>query len=217
LNAGIKCAVLLALAPGPLVAQGFLDQFSYDGLGFSGIGVDAGVIWSDRLTRESVGSIRIDLGLIAPRIRVMLGAAYYKGQLDPSEVRQFETRLRRVITDPTGDATVSVGNIDWATVATAIDFQYLIPVAGPVVSYLGLGLGMQFWNGSGPAIDGTFVEDALDTIGAAGTGSAGFEVRLNGNLNATAEVRGALTSELRTVSTRFGFMYRFGRGGGTRR
>lgn len=209
MNAGIRLTLILLAAPQAALAQSFLEQFSYDGLQFSGIGVDAARVWSDRLSPEWSGGLRIDYGLAAPRVRVMLGASYFKGQLNADEITEFEASLRRVVTDPTGDATVTVGQIDWAAFEGSVDLHYLFPTAGRVLAYTGLGLGVQLWNGSGAAIDGTFVEDALDTIVAGLAASAGLEVAVSNAVFATIEGRGGLTSELRTASLRLGMLYRF--------
>lgn len=209
MNAGIRLTLILLCAPQATAAQSFLEQFSYDGLRFSGIGVDAARVWSDRLSPEWSGGLRVDYGLVAPRVRVMLGASYFKGQLNDSEVADFEASLRRVVTDPTGDATVNVGQIDWATLEANVDLHYLFPSTGRLLAYTGLGLGVQLWNGSGAAIDGTFVEDALDTIVAGLSASAGLEIALTSSVFATMEGRGGLTSELRTASLRLGLLYRF--------
>lgn len=209
MNAGTKLSLILLAVPQAVTGQSFLEQFSYDGLRFSGIGIETARVWSDRLSPEWSGGLRVDYGLIAPRVRVMLGASYFKGQLKAQEVAEFEASLGRVVTDPTNDATIDVGQIDWATFEGVVDLHYLFPSQGRVLAYTGLGLGVQLWNGSGAAIDGTFVEDALDTIVAGLAASAGLEIALTSNVFTTVEGRGGLTSELRTASLRLGLLYRF--------
>ena len=44
--------VCMAATPVTLPAQGFLEQFSYEGLRLSGLGVEMGGVVSDRLTAE---------------------------------------------------------------------------------------------------------------------------------------------------------------------
>jgi len=63
-------------------------------------------------------------------------------------------------------------------------------------------------NGSGAAINGTFMEDALDVITAGLNGTMGFEFNLSPAWRFTVDGRGVLSSGLRSVSLRTGVMYR---------
>ncbi len=209
MSAGTRVFLLtLLFLPRSLTGQGFFEQFSYDDLGFSGIGIEAGPVWSDRITTEFSAGFRVDYGLIAPRVRMVFGGTYFKGDLNQSEILRFESNLRGVVIDPTGDALVDVGDITWSNLETTMDLQYLAPIARVVVGYVGFGLGVHLRNGSGAAIDDTFVEDALDTIAAGANLSLGIEVAATDNLLAAIEGRGGLTSELRTLAVRAGIIYR---------
>lgn len=209
-------AGLAWLGPGRLEAQGFLEQFSYEGLRLSGIGIEFGVIGSDRLTTESSGALRLDWGFIAPKIRVLIGASYFRGAFEPREIAAFESRLRRVVRDPTQDFTINVGEITWATVEADLDLQYVF-AAQPLTTYLGLGLGVHLRDGEGFAIDRTFVEDALDTVQAGLNVSLGGAFQLIPHLQLTVDLRGSLTSELRAAAARGGLMVRLPGGGSAAR
>lgn len=208
LRVALALAGWLAIAPATLSAQGFLERFSYEGLRLSGIGVEMGGLVSDRLTAEPSPALRLDYGVLAPRLRVLLGASYFKGQFNQDEINRFAQRLRRVVSDPTDDFTINVGAITWTQLELDGDLQYLFP-ADRVQTYLGLGIGVHVRDGDGQVIQGTFVEDALDTIAAGLNLSLGVEVSLVRALAATVDLRGALTSELRLASARGGLMYRF--------
>jgi hypothetical protein len=195
-------------------AQTFLEQFSYDGLAFKGVGVEVGPVWSDRLTRELSLGFRVDYGNIAPRVRLLFGGSYFRGQLNESETAKFEQGIRRAISDPTGDVVVDVGQIVWTNIEVNMDMQYMIPAGASYLFYGGAGLGVHVRNGSGDVIDGSFVEDALDTIVAGATVSAGFEWAVLRHLSFTMDLRGVMTSELRLVSARTGMMVRFARAAG---
>ncbi|MBI3081475.1 MAG: outer membrane beta-barrel protein [Gemmatimonadetes bacterium] len=199
---------LAVFAPATLRAQGFWEQFSYEGLRLSGIGVEMGGVVSDRLTAEPSPALRVDYGVLAPRLRVMFGASYFRGEFNQDEITRFAQRLRRVVRDPTGDFVIDVGSITWSQLEIDGDLQYLFP-ADRVRTYLGLGIGVHVRDGDGTAIEGTFVEDALDTIAAGVNLSTGVEVALVAHLAATVDLRGALTSELRLASARGGLVYRF--------
>lgn len=204
----ISLMVALMVLPGALRGQGFLEQFSYDDLGFSAVGLEAGIVWSDRLTTEWSGGLRMDYGMIAPRIRVLVGGSYFKAVLNQDEIDEFEESILRVIDDPTGDATIDIGEITWADLQLNTDLQYLVPAGPRYFFYFGLGMAAHIRNGSGAAIDGTFVEDALSTITAAAVGSIGVEIAAAEQLHLVLDTRGSLSSELRTLSVRLGAMYR---------
>jgi hypothetical protein len=208
LNTGIRVATLLLLFPASATAQGFLEQFSYEGLGLTAIGVDFGAIASNNLTTEPVGGLRIDYGAFGPKVRLVFGASYFKGEFSDEKIAEFEQKLANVVQDPSGDFTIDVGSVTLADVEAFLDLQYLPGGWGRVQPYLGLGASAHIRNGDGAAIDGTFVEDALDTVAAGMNVTVGLEVAIVRWLSVLAELRGGLTSELRTVSARGGLMYR---------
>ena len=206
--------VVAALAwPRLVAAQGFWEQFSYEGLRLTGIGVEAGASVSDRVTTSASLAFRVEYGRIAPRVRVVLGGSYMRGDLRADEITRFEQQLRKVVDDPTNDFTIDVGSITWTEYRAGLDLQYVF-TDSRIRPYAGLGLGIHVWNGSGDAIAGTFVEDALDTIAAGIAGSAGVMVGITRRLDATAEVRGEATSELRSLVVRGGLMIRLPHGTG---
>ena len=207
-NRAFLTAIALLVAPQSLGAQGFLDEFSYEGLGLVGIGLDVGPVASDRVTTEVSIGVLVDYGMIAPRVRVLFGVNYFKGELDQNEIDNFKDRLLLLIRDPTGEATVDIGQIRWSNLEATLDLQYVFPSGPRYFTYLGLGMGVHIRNGSGAAIDGTFVEDALDTITASADLSLGVEVALTNRIHFTTNVRGVLSSELLIASARAGFMYR---------
>lgn len=206
----LLCVILLSQ---PVTAQGFLEQFSYEGLRPSGLGVELGALASDRLTRALSPALRLDYGMIAPRVRVLFGLAYSRGDFNDTEIDAFEQQLRGVVNDPTNDFTIDVGRITLTDVEADLSLQYLFDAGSRVTTYLGTGIGVHVRNGAGDAIDGTFVEDALDTIVAGLVVSLGAQVAMSPYVHLTADFRGGLTSELRTASARGGVMVRWPPGG----
>lgn len=205
--------VAALVAPPALAAQDFLDQFSYEGLGLAGLGIDVGRVASDRLTSEWSLGVRVDYGMIAPRVRVMLGASYFKGELASDQIAEFESSLGGVVRDPTGDAVIDIGRITWANLAATVDLQYMFTASERFTSYVGVGFGIHLRNGAGEAIDDTFVEDALDTVAAGASGTLGIEVALTNFIHVMTEIRGGLSSELLLASVRGGVLYRLPGGG----
>jgi len=204
--------LLLAAAPsGRLAAQGVLNQFSYDNLRLSGIQVDAGPLASSQLTGTVAGGLRIDYGMIAPHVRVLLGLSYFRSEFDQQAINRFERRLDSIVNPGTPD-NINLGRISLSDVVGDVDFQFVFPQGHGVTAYLGTGISIHARNGSGAAINGTFMEDALDVITAGLNGTMGFEFNLSHAWRFTVDGRGVLSSGLRSVSLRTGIMYRL-RGG----
>jgi hypothetical protein len=194
--------------PNLLAAQGFLEQFSYEGLRLSGVGIELGGIVSDRLTSELSGAVRIDYGSIAPRVRVLIGASYFKGDFDSTQVDEFENNLARIVDDPTNDFTIDVGSVSWSDLAIELDLQYVIGIGAKAAGFVGVGLAAHVMNGSGESISDTFVEDALDRVDLGLNLSLGTHVQLVPSVYLTMDVRGSLATELRSAAARAGLMYR---------
>jgi hypothetical protein len=201
--------LLLAISPSArLPAQGVLNQFSYDNLRFSGIQLDVGVLGATELTGATVGGLRVDYGRIAPRVRLLLGMSYFRSQFDQQARRRFEQRLDSIIIDPSGDDSINVGRIALSDIVGDVDFQFVFSQGHGITAYLGAGVSIHARNGSGAAINGTFVEDALDVITAGLNGTMGFEFNLSPAWRFTIDGRGVLSSGLKTASLRTGIMYR---------
>jgi hypothetical protein len=209
-RAAVLTAVLLAVGPSArLPAQGVLNQFSYENVRLSGIQVDFGALGSSELTGAVVGGLRVDYGRIAPRVRVLLGASYFRSEFDGEARTRFEQRLRQFVIDPSGDDTIRVGRIFWSDLTADLDLQYVLPQGRGITTYVGIGASVHLRNGSGTAIKGTFVEDALDEISAGFNASIGAEFALSRVWRFTLDGRGVVSSGLSTVSLRSGFMYRW--------
>ena len=104
--------------------------------------------------------------------------------------------------------TIDVGRIQWSDLTADADLQYVIPQGRTVTAYLGVGLSVHLMDGSGAAINGTFVEDALDGVSAGLNGTLGFEIATSPTWRFTVEARGVLATQLSTGSLRLGLMYR---------
>lgn len=211
LAGGRLAIVTMVLTAGPLArlpAQGVLSQFSYDNLRFSGIQLDVGVLGASELKGALVGGLRLDYGTIAPRVRLLLGLSYFRSEFDREARTRFEDRIRQFVTDPSGDDIIDVGRIFWSDITGDLDLQYVFPQGRTATAYIGTGLSLHLRNGSGGAIDGTFVEDALDEIAAGLNGTIGVEFHLAPKWRLSFDGRGMISSGLSTLSLRWGLMYR---------
>ena len=202
--------LLTAVPSFRLSAQGVLDQFSYDNLRLSGIQVDVGPLGASKLKGAIVGGVRLDYGRIAPRVRVLLGLSYFRSEFDNDASARFEQRIRALVNDPDSNFTVNVGRIFWSDLTGDLDLQYVFPQGRGVTTYVGAGASVHLRNGSGGAINGTFVEDALDEISAGFNATVGVEFHLSRGWRFTLDGRGVISSGLSTVSLRSGIMYRLG-------
>jgi len=212
----VRTAAVLALLrtaepANRLAAQGVLNQFSYDNLRLSGIQLDAGLLGASDLIGSTVGGLRIDYGRIAPKVRLLLGVSYFHSRFDQQALQRFERRLDSIV-NPGAPDSINLGRISLSDVVGDVDFQFVFPQGHGITAYLGTGVSIHVRNGSGPAINGTFMEDALDVITAGLNGTMGFEFNLSRAWRFTVDGRGVLASGLRSVSLRTGIMYRL-RGG----
>ena len=157
---GFALALLLSNIPTVrLWAQGVLNEFSYDNLRLSGIQIDAGVLGASDMMGTTVGGIRFDYGRIAPKVRLMFGLSYFRTQYANEARDRFERRLDSLVNPSTPD-TINLGEIRLSDVIGDVDFQLVFPQGRGITAYVGTGVSIHVRNGSGAAIDGTFVDDA---------------------------------------------------------
>ena len=194
--------------PVPVSAQGVFNQFSSENLKLSALQIDLGPLGGNNIRGTLSGVVRLDYGLIAPKVRVLLGLSYFHADLSSAALRGYEQGLRRVVNDPDSNYTINLGNVTWSDLTGDLDLQYVLPQGHAVTAYMGVGLGVHIRNGSGKAIDGTFVEDALDQITAGVNGTIGAEIGAK-HWRVTVDARGVLSRGLSTVSLRTGVMYRW--------
>ncbi|NNG17727.1 MAG: hypothetical protein HKM89_14725 [Gemmatimonadales bacterium] len=115
-----------------------------------------------------------------------------------------------MVNDPEGNFTIDLGQARWGDVALGLDFQYLLGTwrGGRWQPYLGLGTSEYFRNGSGTAIDGTFVEGALDNISAGINSTAGWDIALARGVVLNVGGRAVLASDLRANGLQAALGYR---------
>jgi hypothetical protein len=200
--------LLSSTLPVPLSAQTLLEQFSYDNLRPSALQVDVGPLGGSNIRGTLTGGVRLDYGLVAPHVRVLLGLSYYKADFSAAARTRFEQRLRSIVNDPDSNYTIDLGAITWSDVTGDLDLQYILPQSRAVTAYLGVGIGAHLRHGSGAAINGTFVQDALNEITAGLNGTLGAEIGAK-RWRLTLDARGVLSSGVSTVSLRTGVMYRW--------
>jgi len=190
-------------------AQGVLSQFTYDELRLSAVQFDAGSITTHDLRGALVWGLRLDAGYLAPHVRVLVGVSRTSSLFTGRAVARLNRTLLALVNDPDSNATIDVGRVRLSDVMLDLDLQYVFDDGRPVTVAAGLGAGVHFRNGSGRAIDNTFIEDALDGVAPAVNGTLALGVALAPAWRLTGELRGTLLSDYSSASARVGFQYRF--------
>ena len=99
-------------------------------------------------------------------MRVLLGLSYDRGELDQHTTADLRRKIASLVQDPDSNFTINVGRIFWSDLTGDVDLQYVLPQGKSVTTYLGVGMGVHVRKGSGKAIDGTFVADAMGGVDA---------------------------------------------------
>lgn len=201
----------MLLAPGRAAAQGSLfERLNLDRLQFAGIGVAAGGVAPSQVEATRLYALHADYGEIVPRWRVVFTAAYWGSQYKDEVMRTFADSLRRVIIDPSGDDTLDVGRINVSDIALGAEMRWTPRQQSFLRPYVGGGLATHVINAEGAAINGTFVERALDyiTVGLAAVG--GIELKLHDHFAVGGQARYDFLSGVRFPSARVSATYHFG-------
>lgn len=208
----LAAALLLAL-PGSGRAQTLAD-YDYDQLSFRGIGLDWGLVWPNKVEATDAWGLRIDLGFLGPAVRIVPSVTYWSADMKRSELNRLADALNEL--PPLIDEGVTIdgddlGTVDWGNLAFTIDAQGVFTIPGNVITYFGAGAGVHVLNGSGGAIEDTFVEDLLDTVAAGFAVMGGLEYDATRHFRLYGEARYALTSDVRYPQIRFGGAFMFPR------
>ena len=170
--ATVAGVVATSMAPCEAQAQDLAD-YDYENLSFRGISFDVGYLYADNVEETRTLGVRFDLGFLGPGFRIMPGVTYWESTLDRIEVERFEARLGTLTANQGGTIPAggfNLGDIDRKDIVLGLDGHYVWAVPLNLFFSTGVGLSAHFLNGSGPAVDDTFVEDLLDSV------SAGFNL-----------------------------------------
>ena len=173
----IAGVVATSVVPFEAGAQDLAD-YDYENLSLRGISFDIGYLYADNVEDTRTLGVQFDLGYLGPGFRLMSGVTYWESTLAQTEVDQFETRLGTLTADQGGTVPpggFDLGVIDREDIVLGLDGHYVWAVPLNLFFSTGVGLSAHFLNGSGPGIDGTFVEDLLDSVAAGFNLHAGLE------------------------------------------
>jgi hypothetical protein len=202
---GVLFAVLfILLGARPAAAQSLAD-YDYENLSFQGVMLDVGYMSGTRVESTATFGGRVDLGLLGPGVRVTLGFNRWSSFLVRSEVRRLEVKLEELIEEQTGMfVPVNLGDISWSDVAIHGDAHVMWEVPFGVFTYAGFGGSAHILRGGGDAIEGTFVEDLLNSIRAGVNAHAGLEVPVHPRFRVVGEARFEVLENLRYGQLRLG-------------
>jgi len=91
-----------------------------------------------------------------------------------------------------------------------LDGHFAWNLSNTVLSYVGTGIAAHVLNGKGAAIEGTFIEDLLDTVRAGINLNLGLEYAVTERFRLYTEGRGEILDDLRYLGFRLGGQVFFG-------
>lgn len=202
---GIWCVAVAALALPVKSAGQALEEFDYANLSFRGIMLEGGYLIADNVESTSSIAVRFDLGHVGPGFRLVPGFSYWSTDFDEGEVLKLENRLRDLVISQGGDpAGLSLGAIERSDFTVSLDGHFVWSVPFGLLSYAGLGVSAHFLDGSGPAINWTFVEDLLDSVQAGFNAHLGLEYPIHPRFRIYASPKFEILDDLKFFEVRGG-------------
>ena len=198
---------------GPIAGQDLAD-FDYENLAFRGFGLQVGTLFPTRVESTQSYGVRLDLGYLGPGLRIVPSIMYWSSEMERGEVRKLEKRVEALVdrqSPPGSDpAAVRLGTIDWADLVLGLDAQVVWSVPFGFLSYLGAGVAAHVQNGSGQAIEETFVEDLLDSVTAGFNLHGGLEYPAGDRFRLYGSTRYEILGDLQYLELRLGGQIMFG-------
>ena len=180
---------------------GLFERLNLDKLKLAALGTSIGPVAPTGTIPTVAYSLHADYGEISPRWRVVFTATYWDTRYKADVIKRLENKLRESIIDTTRTAAFVIGRIKVSDIAVGGDLRWT-PRAGAIRPYVGGGILAHVVNVEGKAIQGTFVESALDNIAAGFSAVSGIDVTFARHLAVGVQARYDLTSGVRYGSLR---------------
>lgn len=205
-TARIAGMLALLLLPSQAAAQSLAD-YDYENLRFRGVGADIGYIAPNRVDATTAWAVRFDLGYLGPAVRIVPTVSYWTSTLKRSELQRLASRLEQI--PVLRDQNVSIGaddlgTIEWSDLGLSLDAHVVWTTPYRIFTYVGAGFGLHVMNGQGGAVQGTFIEDLLDSTPGALSVMGGLEYEPVARLRLYGEGRYTVQSDLRYPTVRLG-------------
>ncbi|MEJ2203726.1 MAG: hypothetical protein P8170_06425 [Gemmatimonadota bacterium] len=183
-----------------------LADFDYENLSFRGVGLELGYLVPSRVEATHSLGVRMDLGYLGPGVRIIPGLSYWKSTFKDSEVSELEDRVASLVADQVGGQppAVDLGVIDWSDIVLSLDAQVVWRVPFDALTFAGLGGSVHMLDGNGAAINGTFVEDLLDSVTAGLNLHTGVEVPVGQRVRVLGQARYEVMGDLQYFEIRLG-------------
>jgi hypothetical protein len=210
--AGALALVLAAIPGEPLSGQSLAD-YDYDQLTFRGVAFEAGWIFPDRVEDTEQFGMRFDLGYLGPGIRLTPRIGWFSSRMTDREVARLETRVAELVFDQNPLSPlpeVDLGVVDWSVFSVGLDAHFVWRVPFGLLTYMGGGVAAHFQNGSGDVVDGTFIEDLLDSPVAGVNAQAGIEYPVSDVIRVYGDLRYEIAGDLRFPAFRVGLAFMTG-------
>jgi hypothetical protein len=193
------------VTPGVIAGQELAD-FDYENLSLRGFGFEWGYIYPTRVDEAESYGLRLDLGYLGPGLRIVPSVTYWKAPFKAAEVVELEDRVASLIQDQTGGPApnVDLGTINWTDIVVAIDAQVVWEIPLDILTFAGVGVAAHSLNGDGSAINGTFIEDLLDSVTAGFNFHVGLEYPVTDRFRLNAQGRYEVLGDMQYFHGRFG-------------
>mgnify|MGYP002623694801 FL=1 len=180
----LVAATLLPVGVTGASAQDIAD-IDYEHLSFRAIAPEVGYLWPNRIEPTESFGIRVDMGYMGPGLRVTPSLTYWSSRWKDAEVAEFAERVAQLVADQTGGPppALDLGTIDYSDLAIGVDAHVVWEVPFDLLTYGGLGFAAHFVDGDGAAINGTFVEDLIDSV------EPGFNLHVGAEYPVTERMR----------------------------
>jgi opacity protein-like surface antigen len=161
------------------------------------------------VSTQSYG-VQADYGAITPHLRVGFSGSFWSSRFTDKTVERFITQLEQSLSIP-GDS-IAFDRVKVSTISLEADLRYIpTNTHAAVQPYVGGGLGLHIVNAESRLIHDTFVESALDNIGAGISAIAGVAFLPTHRVSVSVEARYTVLGTLRFGTVRAGGMFHFSR------
>ena len=195
----------------PLGAQTTLADYDYENLTFRGFSLEGGHLNPNKVDPTYSWGGRLDLGYLGPGLRIVPSFSYWSSTMVDSEVGKLEGKVDDLIRSQAGPGFtgVDLGAVDWSDIALSLDAHFVWSVPYNFLTFAGGGVAAHILNGEGEAINGTFVEDLLDSVTTGFNVHAGVEYPVLDHLRLYGLARYELMEDLRWLEFRMGIQVMF--------
>jgi opacity protein-like surface antigen len=211
------CAIVVMLTTiaAPARAQNIFQRLDLDKLRLEGFGAVVGPVSPSTVVSTQSYGAQADYGEITPHVRVGFSAGFWSSRFTDKVVEQFIQQLEQSLSNP--EDSIKFDRVKVSTISVEADIRYVpTNTHAAVRPYVGGGVGLHIVNAESKLIQGTFVESALDNIGAGISAIAGIDFLPTHRVSVGVEARYTVLGTLRFGTVRAGGMFHLSRSNSTK-